>query len=94
MNDMNNDIIKLDALDRQEALRYLGMGKTEPDDNTQRLLDECEKLILEAARPQYVYRCFECTGKKVLKRQELILSLQAIQLKNISRDVTVWCCYV
>lgn len=59
MNDMNNDIIKLDALDRQEALRYLGMGKTEPDDNTQRLLDECEKLLLEAARPQYVYRCFE-----------------------------------
>ena len=64
MNHMNNDIIKLDALDRQEALRYLGMGKTEPDDNTQRLLDECEKLLLEAARPQYVYRCFECIHRE------------------------------
>lgn len=57
-----NDSIKLGKLNRKEALKYLGYGNNEPDEKIAKLLDECEKKLLETARPQIVYRCFDITA--------------------------------
>ena len=35
--------MKLTALNKAEALRYLGYGSHEPDERIRSLLDECEK---------------------------------------------------
>lgn len=51
-------LMKLERLNRAEALRYLGMGGKTPDGQTLRLLEECEAMLLEAARPAYITRCF------------------------------------
>ncbi len=50
-------LIKLEQLNRAEALRYLGMGGQTPDERTLRLLEESELLLLDAARPSYITRC-------------------------------------
>ena len=54
-------MIKLESLDHTEALRYLGMQGKTPDAATARLLEDCEKELLAAAKPAYIYRCFEST---------------------------------
>ena len=46
---------------QSEALRYLGMQGKTPDAATARLLEDCEKELLAAAKPAYIYRCFEST---------------------------------
>ena len=44
-------MIKLESLDRAEALRYLGGAKTEPDEKMTSLLNDCEARLLSAAKP-------------------------------------------
>ena len=39
-------------VDRKEALRYLGMGKSMPDPVTDGLLHECEKEVLNSLQPR------------------------------------------
>lgn len=51
-------LIKLEQLNRAEALRYLGMGDKTPDGRTQQLLEECEAQLLQASSPASVTRCF------------------------------------
>jgi 5-methyltetrahydrofolate--homocysteine methyltransferase len=51
--------IRLDELNRQEALRYMGYGGQQPDDLFLRLIDECERQVLECAVPRFIYRVFE-----------------------------------
>lgn len=76
------NIIQLDALDRKEALRYLGYGENEADARVRQMLDECEKQLLLTARPQIVYRCFDIerrnTGIEVLGTS-LFLTGESIQ---------------
>ena len=49
-------MIKLESLDRAEALRYLGGAKTEPDEKMTSLLNDCEARLLSAAKPGYLYK--------------------------------------
>lgn len=51
---MTSEIV---SIDRTEALRYMGY-KNAPDERISSIIDECEKELLKAARPQYVYRVF------------------------------------
>lgn len=51
--------ICLSELNRQEALRYLGNGTQNPSNNLLAMLENCEKEVLEAAHPRYVYRIFD-----------------------------------
>lgn len=51
-------MITLDKINREEALRYLGIQGRTPDGSTLALVEQCEKELLAAARPGYIYRCF------------------------------------
>ena len=42
--------------DRKEALRYLGLGKHEPDQETERLLEECIREAEHAAEFRHLVR--------------------------------------
>ena len=42
--------------DRKEALRYLGLGKHEPDPETERLLEECIREAESAADFRHLIR--------------------------------------
>ena len=42
--------------DRKEALRYLGLGKHEPDPETERLLEECIREAERAAEFRHLVR--------------------------------------
>lgn len=52
-------MITLDKLNKQEALRYLGCAAQVPDENTEKLIEECEREILKAAKPKYLYKAFD-----------------------------------
>ena len=54
-----NTELQLDGLDRKEALRYLGYGRNIPEQHISELIDECEKKILETAKPRYIYKVFD-----------------------------------
>lgn len=45
-------------------MRYLGMGGQPPDGRTRLLLEECERLLLETARPAYITRCLPIAPQK------------------------------
>lgn len=47
--------MKLDPISKSEAARYMGVRGV-PDEQTQRLLDEAERLVREGIAPKYVYR--------------------------------------
>ena len=53
---MNN--IKLEYIDKNEALRWLGV-KGEPDEKLAAVMDECEKKLLEVINGRFVYRVFD-----------------------------------
>ncbi|MGN0614595.1 MAG: vitamin B12 dependent-methionine synthase activation domain-containing protein [Porcipelethomonas sp.] len=49
----------LDSIDRQQALRYSGFkGKNVPE-KLLTLVEECEKELLSAINPDYIFRCFD-----------------------------------
>ena len=47
--------------DRKEALRYLGLGKHEPDPETERLLEECIRETEKAADLRHLIREYPLT---------------------------------
>ena len=49
-------MIKLEGINRKEALRYLGGGKVVMNSEMEKLLDICEKELLNAVTPKYIYR--------------------------------------
>lgn len=50
---------KIDALNKSEALRYLGYGTNKPDKTVLELLNACEKKILDIARPTFTYKILD-----------------------------------
>lgn len=55
--------IKLENLNKKEALRYMGYGNNEADEKVLAILDECEQEIIKCAKPRYVYRKFDIEFK-------------------------------
>lgn len=52
-------MIAIESIDRAEALRYLACHDEEAiGDTAAGYLERCEKLVLEALQPRYVYRYF------------------------------------
>lgn len=49
-------MIELKKINRAEALRYMGGSKVEMNENMEKLLDVCEKEIIEHASPKYLYK--------------------------------------
>lgn len=54
---------KIESLDKKEALRYLGYGNNEPNEQVKQMLDECEKQITDTAKPAFVYKVFDIEWK-------------------------------
>lgn len=51
--------IKLDSLNKEEALRYLGCGGYTPQEHFLSMMEECEQEVLLCAVPRYIYRVFD-----------------------------------
>lgn len=48
-------MIKLEKLNRNEAIRYLGGTGIQINEQMQRLMDDCEREVIEKAVPKYLY---------------------------------------
>lgn len=55
---MNVGKVTLNKINKSDALRYLGYGKSAPDDTSLRLLDKCESELLRVLDCKYIYRVF------------------------------------
>lgn len=53
--------MNIQKLNRAEALRYMGYRTTTPDKQVIGLIDECERELLSAIKPKYLYKFFEIT---------------------------------
>ncbi len=49
-------MIVLTEINRAEALRYLGAGKVELNESMEALMNSCERDILKAVSPKYLYK--------------------------------------
>ena len=49
-------MIELSKINRAEALRYMGGSKVKMNENMEKLLEVCEKEILENVSPKYLYK--------------------------------------
>ncbi len=49
-------MIRLEALDRAEAVRYLGDARVQMNSAMEHLLDECEEQVLRVAEPKFLYK--------------------------------------
>ena len=58
-------MITLQPLDRKEAARYLGGARVAMNADMECLMDDCERELLSAAQPKYLYRLLD------LPREEL-----------------------
>lgn len=52
-------MIKLNCINKVEALRYMGYGNKEPDNITSAIINECEGKLLNAVRPFYTCEIFD-----------------------------------
>ena len=85
---MNVGKIKLSQLNRKDALRYMGYGTREPDNQTQALMDKCERELFRAIDGKYVYRVFEMTDEQI-KGSTFILEGNSIKqhLKGCTKAI-------
>lgn len=78
-------MLVLDSISKDEALRYMGHhGK--PSESLEKIVDECEKILLEAIRPNFVFRVFDinmsencvevCASSLVLKGNDICRHLE------------------
>lgn len=73
---------KIEFLNKSEALRYLGYGNNKPDETVSNMLDECEKKIINIAKPAFTYKIFDIEyvdGKINVKNTNLSLEGKDIQ---------------
>lgn len=52
-------MITLDKINRAEAMRYMGLGSSEPEKAIADIIDSCEKELLRVIRPLYTYAVFD-----------------------------------
>ena len=53
--------ITIEKVDMINTLRYLGYGDHTPDDNMQKIIEECEEELLRVVKPNYIYKVFDIT---------------------------------
>lgn len=72
-------MIKLDKLNRAEAVRYLGGAGIQLNYRMDVLMDECEKLILQNALPRYRYVEVDLPYKEILLGNDIVNHLDGCQ---------------
>lgn len=63
--------MKLDSLNRKEAIRYLGDARVEMNDSMQHLLDICEKEVLENADPKYLTKIIDLPCEPLMQGKDI-----------------------
>lgn len=58
-------MITLGHLSHSEAMRYMGGAGIEPDERMSAMLSECEALVLQTARPKFLYRIAELPDEEL-----------------------------
>lgn len=51
--------VKLDKLNKNEALRYMGYGGAQPGEDILMMMDECEKALLAVIKPCCIFHAFD-----------------------------------
>lgn len=64
-------MIRLEKLNRREAIRYLGGAKVEINSKMQELMDECEQMILSVANPKYLYKLIDLPCDEIIKGKDI-----------------------
>ncbi len=70
-------MIQLDSINKEEAMRYMGIGNTEPSEIINKIIDKCEAELLDVIHPLYTYSVFDIN-----------VSDDCIELKNTSVKLT------
>lgn len=69
----------------KEAIRYLGYGKSEVDDKTYALIQECFEELGRISEPKCIYRMFKLSFPK---EDELLICNLHIKSKNLYKNLT------
>ena len=69
-------MIKLESLNRAEAVRYLGGAGIELDEKMNRLLDECETELLSCAQPKYLYKIISLPCDEIMRGRDIASHLE------------------
>lgn len=64
-------MIELKSIDRDETLRFLGNSKVEMNSETDRLLNICEKELLSAARPKFLYKTIDINEADIIQGESI-----------------------
>ena len=64
-------MIKLEKLNRKEAVRYLGGAKVEMNDWMESLLDECEELVIQNAQPRVIYKEHDLPWPEIMQGKDI-----------------------
>ncbi len=80
-------MIKLDYINKTEAMRYMGLGNTEPDKIIADILNNCEKELLSILKPLYTYAVFDIKEKaEGIEVLSTPLLLKGNSIKNHLKD--------
>ena len=74
-------MITINSIDQKEALRYLGYGENIPDENMQEIINSCEKQLLGAIEPRYLFQCFD------IKSFDNGIALENTKLVLMGKDI-------
>lgn len=74
-------ISEITSINRAETLRYMGY-KDKPDERIMMQIDECEKELIKAARPQFVWRVFN------VQRVGKTLTLSECEFELEGKDIS------
>ena len=58
------NLTKINQINKREAYRYMGFRNTFPDENFRSLTEKCEREVLDAAKPRFVYRIFNIVSRE------------------------------
>ena len=72
-------------INRSETLRYLGYKGKEVDENTLRLIEECEGLLKKSANPRSTYKVFDL---KKIDDETLDMEVLKIKSKALSKNLS------
>lgn len=81
------NVTGINEINKREAYRYMGFKNTLPDENFRLLTEKCEREVLKAAKPRFVYRVFDIVSREngvCLNGTSLVL--QGENIKALLKD--------
>lgn len=72
-------MIKLEKLNRNEAIRYLGGAGIQMNEQMEALMNECEKTVLEKAAPKYRYIELDLPCEKIMGGNDIANHLEGCE---------------